>query len=144
MPYKKTILFFYTNDIKKHNNNTLYIGQKINILLLMTQSTESQVQTQLLSISGPTTIQASPKNKRKQITKKLRESVWTKRNGESIRGHCWCCKSNITPFDFEAGHVVAISKGGQTTLSNLEAACFSCNRGMSDRNMYEYIDSLTK
>lgn len=88
--------------------------------------------------------QKKERSKKKHITKKLRESVWVKRNKESINGNCYCCSGNITVFNFEVGHIVAESKGGSTTLSNLEPICMTCNRGMSVKNMNDYKATLTK
>jgi 5-methylcytosine-specific restriction endonuclease McrA len=56
-----------------------------------------------------------------------------------IFGKCYCCGlTEITPFNFEAGHVLAESQGGIITLENLRPICSPCNRSMGIRNMKNY------
>ena len=69
------------------------------------------------------------------IPKSLREQVWLKVCGESFRKKCsvtWCTNS-ITPFRFEAGHIIPESKGGATHIDNLLPICSQCNKSMGNR-----------
>lgn len=75
------------------------------------------------------------KNKKKTISKKLKEEVWIKHFGETFSAKCpisWC-SHKITVFCFEAGHNIPESKGGRTAIDNLIPICGECNRSMGDR-----------
>jgi 5-methylcytosine-specific restriction endonuclease McrA len=39
----------------------------------------------------------------------------------------------MTPFDFETGHNIPESKGGETKLDNLRAICSQCSKSMANR-----------
>jgi len=82
------------------------------------------------------TTMASPYDDR-QVTKSLRKRVWEK----CENGKCLICQESIDKDNFEAGHIVARAKGGQTELENLIPICFNCNRSMGTRNAYEYKES---
>ena len=83
--------------------------------------------------------------KRKTIPKILKNLVWNeyigKRNGI---GPCFCCKKEIDSKDFECGHIVPVSKGGKTNLTNLRPVCSCCNKSMGTENLmdfkYKYFD----
>lgn len=81
---------------------------------------------------------SSPCTKRHTISKRLREKVWMKHNGNRVIGKCYCCNNTISCFDFESGHVVSVSNGGQNDLDNLQPICLTCNRGMSEMNLEVY------
>jgi hypothetical protein len=68
------------------------------------------------------------------IRPSLKKKVWEK-CGDS---RCYVCDSEIAEDAFEAGHIVARARGGQTELDNLEAMCFDCNRSMGIRDANEY------
>jgi len=64
----------------------------------------------------------------------LREQVWIKNMGKTFEGKCiisWC-NNNITVFDFQCGHNIPESKGGQTTIQNLLPICGRCNLSMAN------------
>jgi len=70
-----------------------------------------------------------------KIPKALREQVWLKHMGKKFEGKCtvtWC-SNTISVFDWEAGHNIPESKGGPTTLSNLQPLCSRCNKSMADK-----------
>ena len=70
-----------------------------------------------------------------KIPKSLKHNVWLIHIGTKFEGKCsvkWC-KNIITPFDFEAGHNVPFSKGGETTINNLKPICSCCNKSMGNR-----------
>ena len=74
------------------------------------------------------------------MPKILKQQVWNKRYGEHAGiGYCFCCRHTIIrQDDFQAGHVTARSKGGTTTIDNLEPICARCNNDMKTMNLYEY------
>jgi len=75
------------------------------------------------------------RNKKKTISKKLKEEVWIKHFGEIFSAKCpisWC-SHKITVFCFDAGHNIPESKGGRTAIDNLIPICGECNRSMGDR-----------
>jgi 5-methylcytosine-specific restriction endonuclease McrA len=70
--------------------------------------------------------------KKGKIPKALREQVWLKDMGQVFQGKCkvvWC-QNNISAFDFQCGHNIPESKGGQTSLDNLIPICGRCNISM--------------
>jgi 5-methylcytosine-specific restriction endonuclease McrA len=85
------------------------------------------------------------KPKRKPIPKALREQIWLKDCGRVFDHKCnikWC-KNIITVYDYEVGHNIPYSKGGQDTLDNLFAICSRCNRSMSDNyTIKEFSDTF--
>jgi hypothetical protein len=76
---------------------------------------------------------------RTPISKLLRKEVW---NSRLMDGECYCCTQPITFDNFECGHIVAVSKGGRTTLDNLKPICRPCNMDMRNTNLEEYRTSL--
>ena len=46
---------------------------------------------------------------------------------------CVCCGRKPPEVSLEVDHVIPFSKGGGNDLSNLQALCFDCNRGKSNR-----------
>ena len=91
------------------------------------------------------------KSERKtKITKVLKRQVWRKYISKHI-GCVLCPNCNINEIymdDFEAGHVVAESKGGSTTIDNLRPICGSCNRSIGNKYMdptnFKYTIALSK
>ena len=80
------------------------------------------------------------------IPKALREQVWLKQLGKSYTGKCatiWC-KNTITVFDFQCGHDIPESKGGETTLENLVPICSRCNLSMSNTYTFKEWNQLSK
>jgi 5-methylcytosine-specific restriction endonuclease McrA len=86
-----------------------------------------------------------PKIKKEFIPQtNLRDDVWLKHFDKSDIGNCFCCNGilNKNSVTWEAGHVQAASKGGNTELDNIKPVCADCNRGkggMHTTNMYEYM-----
>lgn len=79
------------------------------------------------------------KKERKTIPKPLRDNVWTKHNGQEFKGNCFCCDKEIDINNFEAGHILAVDKGGLNTLDNLRPICSTCNRSMGIQNMFDFM-----
>jgi hypothetical protein len=76
---------------------------------------------------------------RKNIPKKIRESVWKRDCGDSLSGKCFCCSQSITIMgDWHAGHIVAQCNGGGDNVDNLQAVCVSCNLAMGAEDMNKF------
>ena len=69
-----------------------------------------------------------------KIPKALREQVWTAHIGKKFESKCYIrwCNNTITVFDFQCGHNVPESKGGNTDIHNLLPICSRCNSSMND------------
>ena len=84
-------------------------------------------------------------NKQK-IPKALREQVWLKKYGKQYSSRCatvWC-ENKITVFDFQCGHDIPESKGGETILENLVPICSRCNLSMSNTYTFKEWNQLSK
>ena len=69
------------------------------------------------------------------VPKPLREQLWLRVCGEIFKRKCsvtWCTNM-MTPFKFEAGHIIPESKGGGTHIENLLPICAECNKSMGNR-----------
>ena len=64
-------------------------------------------------------------HKRHSIPSDVRKIVWNRDNGKC----CKCGSDNNIEFD----HIVPVSKGGSSTVNNIELLCQICNRSKSDR-----------
>ena len=71
----------------------------------------------------------------------IRNQTWDKWVGSKIaETKCLCCEHNtIAMRNFEAGHVIASSKGGSDAVDNLRPICKQCNGSMGTNNMKEYM-----
>lgn len=78
--------------------------------------------------------------RKKTIPKTIRNQVWRKHCGDMLDGKCFCCRQNIIYECWEAGHIIAESKGGKTTTDNLRPLCIPCNRSMGNMNMFDFIE----
>jgi 5-methylcytosine-specific restriction endonuclease McrA len=81
--------------------------------------------------------------KKKNIPKAVREQVWLASYGKTFENKCkikWCANV-INVFDFQCGHNIPESKGGQTVVENLIPLCSRCNQSMN--NIYS-IDEWNK
>lgn len=79
-------------------------------------------------------------NGRKGIPKKIKSSLWKKYYGEVYNSLCLICNEPISIENFEAGHIIAVAKGGTNHIDNLKPICIGCNRSMGDQDMNMYID----
>ncbi len=73
--------------------------------------------------------------RKKTIPKAVREQLWIRDMGKNFQGKCktsWC-QTVITLFDFQCGHNIPESKGGETTLENLVPICSLCNTSMGNK-----------
>lgn len=73
--------------------------------------------------------------RKKKIPIALREQVWLHHFGKKYENKCYVkwCLNKITIINFQCGHDIPESKGGQTTLTNLYPICCRCNSSMGDR-----------
>jgi 5-methylcytosine-specific restriction endonuclease McrA len=81
-----------------------------------------------------------------KIPKALREQVWLKQFGKSYTAKCataWC-ENKMTVFDFQCGHDIPESKGGETILENLVPICSRCNLSMSNTYTFKEWNQLSK
>jgi hypothetical protein len=76
--------------------------------------------------------------KRKTIPISVKRKLWVNYNGKKYKGPCFVCKSTIDTHNFEAGHVKAVSNGGNNNINNLRPICKGCNRGMGNQNLNEF------
>ena len=73
--------------------------------------------------------------KKKNIPKAIREQLWIQKVGKKFETKCktsWC-RNKITVFDFQAGHDIPESRGGDTCISNLVPICSRCNLSMGNQ-----------
>lgn len=79
----------------------------------------------------------------KAITKPRRRSVDLKLRFKVMKGDnftCRLCKRSGVPL--EVDHIKPVSKGGSSSLDNLQTLCFECNRGKSDEDLSERKTNL--
>jgi len=72
---------------------------------------------------------------KQKINEALKTQVWLHWVGEYFTSKClvgWC-KNKITARDFDVGHNIPESKGGNTHINNLRPICRKCNLSMGNR-----------
>lgn len=86
-------------------------------------------------------IKKSSVNRKKTISKSLKFSIWNKYIGKNVgEVHCIVCMINkINMMNFECGHIIPESKGGETSIDNLLPICGLCNKSMGTQNMDDYV-----
>lgn len=83
---------------------------------------------------------------KEKIPKALREQIWLRDIGKKYEGKCritWC-ENKISVFDFQCGHDIPESHGGQTILENLVPICSRCNLSMSNTYTIKQWNQLSK
>lgn len=81
---------------------------------------------------------------RQSIPKAVREQTWIRHNGAKFNAKCnvsWC-NNKVTPFTFEVGHNVPVSKGGPMSIENLRPICPGCNRSMGNKYTIDEFSKL--
>jgi 5-methylcytosine-specific restriction endonuclease McrA len=73
-----------------------------------------------------------------KIPKALRDSVWERDIGDSMKGKCKVCNTDVTFRNFQCGHIIAEKMGGSIALDNLMAICSGCNQSMGTQNLNEF------
>lgn len=77
--------------------------------------------------------------RRRGVPKALKDRLWDTTFGdEAGSGQCYVCGVRICIRNFEAGHVVAVARGGRTILENLRCICRTCNRSMGVQDLDEF------
>ena len=61
---------------------------------------------------------------------------------DSLKGNCIVCVNEIDYDNFHCGHIKSVFYGGETTLSNLEPICASCNLNMGTQDLNVYKKEL--
>jgi len=75
-----------------------------------------------------------------KIPEAVRKAVWKCYNGKLFEVPCFVgCGYIIDAHNYECGHIIANSKGGETTIENLRTICSSCNKSMGTTNMEVFI-----
>ena len=85
------------------------------------------------------------KKRKQKIPAAFREQIWLRDCKQKFQSKCltrWC-NNTITVFDFQAGHNIPESKGGQTVPSNLVPICSRCNLSMGNRYTFTEWNALT-
>jgi 5-methylcytosine-specific restriction endonuclease McrA len=85
------------------------------------------------------------KKRKQKIPAAFREQIWMRDCGQKFQSKCltrWC-NNTITVFDFQSGHNIPESKGGQTVPSNLVPICSRCNLSMGNRYTFTEWNALT-
>ena len=67
-------------------------------------------------------------NQRKLMTQELREQII-----ERDQSICQICHKKCRRDEIEIDHIKPVSKGGKTTISNLQVLCSTCNRQKSNK-----------
>lgn len=63
--------------------------------------------------------------------------------GDVFSGECYTgCKSEITIFNFECGHIISVKEGGSNMIDNLKPICGACNKSMGAGNMAEFAAEM--
>jgi hypothetical protein len=76
---------------------------------------------------------------RKSVPKALKDLLWDRTFGpEAGQGNCYVCGIVINSKRFEAGHIIAVCKGGLTNISNLRCICSTCNKSMGTQNLEKF------
>lgn len=78
----------------------------------------------------------------KKIKKPVRMQVWMNTYGKSGCAECPFCKTEISMFQFECGHIVSAANGGETIVENLSPICSTCNKSMGATNWNDYCDAI--
>jgi len=78
--------------------------------------------------------------KKATISSSLKKQVWEKYNEKLGEAKCHCCGIiNVSPLNYEAGHVIPEITGGKTIVDNLRPICKECNRRMGATNMRDWM-----
>jgi hypothetical protein len=81
-------------------------------------------------------------SKKIQISKNIKEKIWTNYFGNKSNEYCPSCMKNIiTNNSFHAGHIIAEAKGGLTFEDNLIPICKNCNLDMGQKNLIDFAKS---
>lgn len=88
----------------------------------------------------------TPKKRKATIPTAFREQIWLRDCGKAYESKCrvtWC-QNRMTVWDFQAGHNIPESRGGQTVPDNLIPICSRCNVSMGNRYTIDEWNSLSQ
>lgn len=100
--------------------------------------------TQVLPIPLPQ--KPTPAYKKKKIPKAVREALWISFHKGVFEAKChtdWC-PNMINAYNFQAGHNMPESKGGQTSIDNLVPICARCNLSMGNAYTFDEWRTMSK
>lgn len=80
--------------------------------------------------------------RRKGILKPTRLKVWINTYGERGFAPCPFCGTLMNMLQFECGHIVSATNGGEITVENLRPICSMCNKSMGGTNWNDYCDGI--
>lgn len=129
--YYKTITKYRQVNYVKHSYRERILIDEINIshlflLDLMNFALETGMTTTQSEIAE---LQTTAKEQRRKMTKELRKVVMERDNYT-----CQMCgKYMPDEVGLHIDHIIPVSKGGKTELSNLQVLCSKCNGNKSDK-----------
>jgi 5-methylcytosine-specific restriction endonuclease McrA len=97
--------------------------------------------TDELALSHQAAVEAYPakSGKKEKIKPFLKDMLWTRYHTSADVAQCPICTvKRIFPENFDAGHIIPESYGGETTLDNLRPICKTCNSSMGTTHMFTY------
>ena len=75
----------------------------------------------------------------RKIPATVRNTVWYKYINKGDP-KCFCCKTEpITKGNFECGHIISHTEGGDMSIENLRPICSLCNKSIGKINMIEFM-----
>jgi hypothetical protein len=89
-----------------------------------------------------TAIDEPKKRPRDRIPKTLRTLVWDEYVGLDNGSTLCICGTKIYQMNFECGHVIPHSKGGEASVENLRPICSMCNKSMGNTNYFDFIKDI--
>lgn len=75
---------------------------------------------------------------RQPLPKEKREKVWKRFFGEKEIGKCFICPREIDCSNWECGHIIASSEGGENNIGNLRPICSTCNKRMGNMDLNRF------
>jgi hypothetical protein len=95
-------------------------------------------------VSKPSVTKSNKNKPSPTIPLSIRKQVWRVHNGNVGSSGCFVCNNVITALEYECGHIIPRSKGGENTIDNLLPICGICNKSMSDTHLFEYVEKHFK
>lgn len=127
----------WTKGLKRKCNRISKLDEMLRKYILLDNDKQENI-----NISNGIDINMFIKKHKQSIPHVMRIDVWDKWIGkEKGIAKCMCCnKRDIEQLNFECGHVVAESNGGEMSIDNLRPICKPCNQSMSTKNMNEFME----
>jgi hypothetical protein len=131
----KTNLNFWVKDQRKNNTENFKLWfpkEKLQITNYFAFCNEEFVKmnTALSLIVRP---------EKSQITKKLKNQVWSHHHKKNKSATCYVCETTVIyKNNFHCCHIIAKVKGGTLDIENLVTGCQTCNLRMGTENLEDY------